>query len=162
MPDVLKKRDYKSFASVAKVRFRPMTEALGFEQTTGTCYYRPRGKTFDYILLETSRHGGNGFDIYYGIRRSQQEHTLLGAFGRKLIRPQGKPGKFNRFTKEDIRKSVVEAHHLFLEQAEPFLLQFVSRVDEQGQVVIDPLESASTQQKSHSFISKMFWKKDDK
>ena len=157
----LKERDYTSFGSVAKVRFRPMCEALGFEQMTATVYYRPRGEVWDYILLETSRHGGNGFEIYFGVRRSKDQQTLLGDFGRKLKRPDGKPTKFNRFTKQDIQNSAAEAQKLFIEQAEPFLARFISHRDEQGQVSIVPFDSMPSKKPS-SFISKMFRKNDDK
>ena len=85
----------------------------------------------------------------------------MGAFGQKLKRPRGKPIKFNRFTKEDIRKSAAEAHQLFLEQAEPFLSQFTAIKNEDGKVLLEFSELITTKKKRH-FISKIFWKKDEK
>ena len=106
-----------------------MASALGFEQSTETVYIRKRNDWYDFILLETSRWGGNGFDIWYGIWLKPSDRVFYSGLSDKLKRRPGKPHSWNRYTKADIEKSAVEAHEMFLNNAEPFLKTFQSKLD---------------------------------
>lgn len=125
----LKKRDYKSFGPVAKVRFRPMCRSLGFEQVKSTKYLRVRNGWVDVFGLKTPLWGGNGFEIYWGIQINKDDNGIDPSLYYFLRRKKGKPASWDRYTKQDIQNSAHEAHEQFLWQAEPFLQRLKTRED---------------------------------
>jgi hypothetical protein len=62
-----KSRDYKSFSSAAKPIFRPMANALGYEQITGIVYVKPRSGWYEIFTLQASSWGNPFFCISYGV-----------------------------------------------------------------------------------------------
>ena len=60
-------RDYKSFSSVAKSRFRPMASELGYEQITGIFYVKPRSGWYETFSLQHSSYGNPFFYLNYGV-----------------------------------------------------------------------------------------------
>lgn len=60
-------RDYKSFASAAKSRFRKMAEELGYEQITGITYTKQRDGWYETFNLQSSSYGNPFFYINYGV-----------------------------------------------------------------------------------------------
>jgi len=140
MSTTLKKRDYKSFGPVAKVRFRPMCEALGFEQTKPTYYTRERSGWYDCIMLSTSQWGGNSFNIFWGIKLDKDDLGTDPVLHNELHRETGKPSFWNRYTKYDIEKNAEEAHSVFEEKVEP-LLQSFSTASDVGKYYLKQYES---------------------
>ena len=60
-------KDYKSFSSVAKSRFRGMAKKLGYEQVTGIIYVKEREGWYEGFSLQASAYGNDFFYINYGI-----------------------------------------------------------------------------------------------
>lgn len=60
-------KDYKSFSSVAKSRFRGMAKELGYEQLTGIVYVKPRDGWYEGFSLQASSYGNDFFYINYGV-----------------------------------------------------------------------------------------------
>ena len=60
-------RDYKSFSSAAKSRFRPMASELGYEQITGIFYVKPRDGWYETFSLQYSSYGNPFFYFNYGV-----------------------------------------------------------------------------------------------
>ena len=60
-------RDYKSFSSVAKSRFRDMAKELGYEQITGITYTKEREGWYETFNLQASSYGNPYFYINYGV-----------------------------------------------------------------------------------------------
>ena len=60
-------RDYRSFSSVAKSRFRRVAEALGYEQRTSTCYAKRCDGWYEVFNLQSSTYGNDFFYVNYGI-----------------------------------------------------------------------------------------------
>ncbi|MBU2873844.1 DUF4304 domain-containing protein [Marinobacter salexigens] len=67
MESTEKTRDYSSFSSAAKSRFRPMAKSLGYEQTTATVYMKDRGDWYETFNLQASSYGNPFFYINYGV-----------------------------------------------------------------------------------------------
>jgi hypothetical protein len=62
-----KPRDYNSFSSAAKSRFRPMAESLGYQQITATVYMKLRDGWYETFNLQASSYGNPFFYINYGV-----------------------------------------------------------------------------------------------
>lgn len=60
-------RDYKSFSSAAKSRFRCLTKELGYEQISGILYAKNCGEWMQVIGLQASSYGNPFFYVNYGI-----------------------------------------------------------------------------------------------
>ncbi|GAB3732595.1 hypothetical protein GCM10028794_09810 [Silanimonas algicola] len=67
MPDNSPKRDYSSFASAAKSRFRHVAEALDFQQMSGVLYAKDRGGWYEVFALQASQYGSETFYVNFGI-----------------------------------------------------------------------------------------------
>jgi len=60
-------KDYKSFSSAAKSRFRHMASELGYEQITGITYTKERDGWYETFNLQASSYGNPFFYINYGV-----------------------------------------------------------------------------------------------
>ena len=63
----MSKRDYSSFASAAKSRFRGVAKAVGFEQLTGVIYAREQAGWHEVFALQASQYGSETFYVNFGI-----------------------------------------------------------------------------------------------
>ena len=63
----MSKRDYSSFASAAKSRFRDVAKAVGFEQITGVMYAREQAGWHEVFALQASQYGSETFYVNFGI-----------------------------------------------------------------------------------------------
>ncbi len=61
------KKDYKSFSSAAKSRFRAMAKELGYEQITGIVYVKEREGWYETFNLQSSQYGNPFFYFNYGV-----------------------------------------------------------------------------------------------
>jgi hypothetical protein len=60
-------RDYKSFSSAAKSRFRNMANELDYEQITGITYTKERDGWYETFNLQASTYGNPFFYLNYGV-----------------------------------------------------------------------------------------------
>jgi len=60
-------KDYKSFSSAAKSRFRTMAKELGYEQITGIVYVKEREGWYETFNLQSSQYGNPFFYFNYGV-----------------------------------------------------------------------------------------------
>lgn len=60
-------RDYSSFSSAARSRFKPVADALGYEQLSGVLYAKPREGWHEVFQLQAASHGNTFFYVNYGI-----------------------------------------------------------------------------------------------
>ncbi len=60
-------KDYSSFSSIAKSRFKGMAKELGYTQITGTIYIKQNEDWFEGFSLQASSWGNDFFYINYGI-----------------------------------------------------------------------------------------------
>lgn len=60
-------RDYKSFSSAAKSRFRGMAQELGYDQITGILYAKPQDQWYEAFCLQVSSWGNPFFYLNYGV-----------------------------------------------------------------------------------------------
>lgn len=60
-------RDYHSFSSAAKSRFRHVAAAVGFEQITGILYAKDKDGWFEVFALQASQYGSETFYVNFGI-----------------------------------------------------------------------------------------------
>ena len=60
-------RDYASFTTAAKPRFRHVAKELGFEQLTGVFYAKQRDGWYEVMGLQASQYGSDMFYVNYGI-----------------------------------------------------------------------------------------------
>ena len=60
-------KDYKSFSSAAKSRFRTMAKELGYEQITGITYVKKREGWYETFNLQSSQYGNPFFYFNYGV-----------------------------------------------------------------------------------------------
>jgi hypothetical protein len=63
----MSERDYSSFASAAKSRFRHVAEAVRFEQISGVFYARQKDGWHEVFALQASQYGSETFYVNYGI-----------------------------------------------------------------------------------------------
>ena len=129
-------RDYKSFSTAAKPRFRPVGEKLGFSQVSGIFYIKQRDGWFEGFNLQASGSGA-GFYINYGVAVPQlwapfQESHDPNEFGlylsKRLYNKTGAQG-FQHGTKREIEESADVALACLTEQAVPWFAQFRSLTD---------------------------------
>ena len=63
----MSKRDYSSFSSTAKSRFRHVAKAVGFEQITGILYAKKKDGWHEIFALQASQYGSETFYVNFGI-----------------------------------------------------------------------------------------------
>ena len=117
-------KDYKSFSSVAKSRFRHMAKELRYEQITGIVYAKKRDGWYETFNLQASSYGNPFFYINYGViledkfplSREQLRDSgwLLGD------RLEHDDGAFPCGTKKEIEESALLALHAFKKDVEPW------------------------------------------
>jgi len=138
------KRDYASFSSVAKSRFRPMASSFGFSQITGIRYLKKRDGFLEGFSLWHAGRGQNEFKIIYGIKIPENSISIEGkdlkslskdisgyrsVFYNELINGDGLRAHFSSRTKLHIENSARKAELEFEKQAVPWFNQFSSRQD---------------------------------
>jgi hypothetical protein len=105
-------RDYSSFSSAAKSRFKPIADALGYEQLSGVFYAKPRDGWYEVFQLQAASHGNTFFYVNYGISVPKlfpvsQPEELQGS-GLLLwdrLRDSDGKGGFGSETKSEIEES---------------------------------------------------------
>ncbi|WP_158278791.1 DUF4304 domain-containing protein [Leucothrix arctica] len=120
-------KDYKSFSSVSKSRFRKMAKELGYEQLSGINYIKQRDGWFEGFSLQASSYGNDFFYINYGISVPNlwepfDEEINLKNLGYSLShRLHHNSGQgFPNGTKVQIEESVDLAIEKYMEQASPW------------------------------------------
>ena len=121
-------KDYKSFSSAAKSRFRRMAEELGYEQLTGIAYVKSRGDWYEGFGLQASSYGNDFFYINYGVMVPNLWPPFKGAVDLKCagyilsarLHDDYAQG-FSNATKDEIVKSADVALERYKEQAIPWL-----------------------------------------
>ncbi len=63
----MSRRDYGSFASAAKSRFRRVAEAVGFQQISGVFYAKQKVGWYEVFSLQASQYGSETFYVNFGI-----------------------------------------------------------------------------------------------
>ena len=63
----MSKRDYSSFSSTAKSRFRHVAKAVGFEQITGILCAKKKDGWHEIFALQASQYGSETFYVNFGI-----------------------------------------------------------------------------------------------
>ncbi|XOZ33948.1 DUF4304 domain-containing protein [Halomonadaceae bacterium KBTZ08] len=119
-------RDYKSFSSAAKSRFRKMAEELGYEQITGITYTKKRDGWYETFNLQSSSYGNPFFYFNYGVivpeefpatrEELRDSGWLLG--GRLSYKGEG---AFPCATKAEIESSAEYALEKYKKQVVPWL-----------------------------------------
>ena len=119
------KKDYKSFSSAAKSRFRAMAKELGYEQITGITYVKEREGWYETFNLQSSQYGNPFFYFNYGVILSEKSpmtrEELKSAgwnLGGRLC-----PDDSNSFpagNKKQIEESAILALELYKEQVVPW------------------------------------------
>jgi Domain of unknown function (DUF4304) len=114
-------RDYTNFSTVAKRRFRPVADALGYEQLSPTVYAKARDGWHESFNLQSS-HGTDVFYVNYGITVPQlcpvgEDRSILtcGHLLGSRLRDADGTGGFPRGTIREIETSaerVVEQYRL--------------------------------------------------
>lgn len=130
----MSERDYRSFSSIAQTRFKPVAQALGYEQAAGNLYARahPAG-WYEAFTLHTGWSGGDYFSVYYGLVTRQllpwqaelswRETAFI--LNRSLHNHNGAVG-FLRRSRADISDSAQALLQLYPQQAQPWLDGFHS------------------------------------
>lgn len=118
-------KDYKSFSSAAKSRFRAMAKELGYEQITGITYVKEREGWYETFNLQSSQYGNPFFYFNYGVILSEKfpmtREELKSAgwnLGGRLC-----PDDSNSFpagNKKQIEESAILALELYKEQVVPW------------------------------------------
>lgn len=105
-------RDYTSFTSAAKPRFRHVAAELGYEQISGIFYLKKADGWYQSFSLQAAGHGNDFFYVNYGILVPDlcpvAEPTPIGDCGMLLsdrLRDVDETGGFARETKADIEAS---------------------------------------------------------
>jgi Domain of unknown function (DUF4304) len=103
-------RDYKSFSSAAKSRFRGMSKELGYEQITGILYTKRREGWYEAFSLQASSRGNPFFYLNYGVIVPEEfpaiRENLMDAGWRRLLRLRFEDqGAFPCATKAEIEES---------------------------------------------------------
>jgi len=121
-------KDYSSFSSIAKPRFRGMTKELGYTQITGTIYIKQNEDWFEGFELQTSSWGNDFFYINYGIGvpnlwkpfEMEVDWKCEGYWLSRRLKNDYDQG-FPNATKDQVQESANLALRLFQEQALPWL-----------------------------------------
>jgi len=120
-------KDYKSFSSVAKSRFRGMAKALGYEQVTGIVYIKPKNGWYEGFSLQASSYGNDFFYINYGVMvpdlwtpfdKPKELKNCGYTLGRRLQNDHR--SGFPNGTKLQVEESAELALSLYKEQAIPW------------------------------------------
>ena len=123
-------KDYKSFSSAAKSRFRGMAKELGYEQLTGVVYVKDRGNWFEGFSLQASSYGNDIFYINYGVIVPNQWPPFSDNFDLKSasyvlsdrLHDDYSQG-FSNAMKDEITNSAATALERYGEQAIPWFNQ---------------------------------------
>lgn len=130
-------RDYRSFSSIARTRFRPVAEQLGYAPYASTAFARPHPEGWHEVFwLHTGWSGGDFFSVYYGIAATglypdrpamplQQAPVLL---NRTLHNSAGSTG-LGRADRAQVSASAEAVASLYRQQALPWLDGFKSWQD---------------------------------
>lgn len=118
-------KDYKSFSSAAKSRFRTMAKELGYEQITGITYVKEREGWYETFNLQSSSYGNPFFYLNYGVilpdrfpmTREELRDSGWNLGGR--ISPEGS-GAFNSGNRKQIEESASLALELYREKVVPW------------------------------------------
>jgi hypothetical protein len=117
-------KDYVSFSSAAKSRFRRMAEQLGYEQITGVIYVKERDGWYELFYLQASSWGNPFFYFNYGVICPDQFPLTKGQLrtpgwimGRRLDHPKG---AFPCGTKAEIDESAAYAYEEYKKHAVPW------------------------------------------
>jgi len=118
-------KDYRSFSSAAKSRFRAMAEELGYEQITGITYVKERDGWYETFNLQASSYGNPFFYINYGVivpsafPATREELRDSGWYlGGRLRHPE--EGVFPCGTKSEIEASAAYALELYKKEISPW------------------------------------------
>jgi hypothetical protein len=129
-------KDYKSFSSAAKSRFRGMAKELGYEQLSGIFYVKSRGDWYEGFGLQASSYGNDHFYIDYGVIVPNlwppfDEVTDLRCEGYILHQRlyDGFSQGFSNSTKDEIAKSAEIALVRYIEQAVPWFKEINTMAD---------------------------------
>jgi len=117
-------KDYTSFSSVAKSRFKIMAKELGYEQITGTIYVKKREGWYETFNLQLSS-GNPFFYINYGVelpekfpmRRDEIKNSSY-HYGERLCPKDS--GAFPAGNKKQIEESATLALELYKEKVVPW------------------------------------------
>ena len=118
-------KDYKSFSSAAKSRFRTMAKDLGYEQITGIVYVKEREDWYETFNLQSSQYGNPFFYINYGVILPKKFPLL-----REELRDSGwnlggrlcpeESNSFSAGNKRQIEESATLALELYKKQVVPW------------------------------------------
>lgn len=119
------KKDYKSFSSAAKSRFRSMAKELGYEQITGIVYVKERDGWYETFNLQASTYGNPFFYLNYGViiprefPASREELKNSGwRFGGRLS--YNGMGSFPSGSKKQIEESAAYALEAYKKELAPW------------------------------------------
>ena len=117
-------RDYSSFSSAAKSRFRKMAGQLGYEQISGVIYVKERDGWYELFYLQASSYGNPFFYFNYGVicpdqfpLTKEQLKSPGWIMGRRLDHPKG---AFPCRTKAEIEESAAFAYEAYRKHAVPW------------------------------------------
>jgi len=118
-------RDYKSFSSAAKSRFRKMAKELGYEQITGILYVKERDGWYESFNLQSSSYGNPFFYINYGLiqafpfpaSREQLKSSGMTAWERLKYKEES---AFPCGTKKELEESAEYALEVYKKEALPW------------------------------------------
>jgi hypothetical protein len=152
-------RDYSSFSSAAKPRFRHVARELGYEQLSGVSYARDRGGWFEAFGLQAAGHGNDFFYVNFGIAVPDlcpvADPIAVSDCGLLLwnrLRDVDQTGGFGRESK----RAIEESSHRVLSQYKADALPWFSRFDSWDAIAaeffrISPIDEARLG--THSVIS---------
>ena len=118
-------KDYTSFSSAAKSRFRDMAKELGYEQITGIVYVKERDGWYEIFDLQASSYGNPFFYFNYGVilpevfPLSRDELKVSGMSLSARLEYQGRRPSFPAGTKAEIESSAKEALKAYKEEVVP-------------------------------------------
>jgi hypothetical protein len=118
-------KDYKSFSSAAKSRFRKMARELGYDQITGITYTKEREGWYETFNLQSSSYGNPFFYINYGVilnisfPSSREELRDSGWFMGSRLSYENR-GAFPCGTKAEIESSAEYALDVYLRDVAPW------------------------------------------
>jgi hypothetical protein len=123
-------KDYSSFSSIAKPRFRGMAKELGYTQITGTIYIKQNGDWFEGFGLQASSWGNDFFYINYGIGvpnlwkpfETDIDWKCEGYWLSRRLDDDYNQG-FPNATKDQVQESANLALSLYREQALPWFAE---------------------------------------
>lgn len=131
-------KNYSSFSSIAKTRFKNMAKELGYEQITGTCYIKHHDGWFEGFGLQASQWGNDFFYINYGVGvpnvwnplepESKIDYGCEGYWlGFRLLNDTGET--YPNSTKDEVKQSAELALKLYQEQAVPWFSEIKGMED---------------------------------